>query len=143
MLAAFCVLTIGLPSLCFGKTLTYPSVVHADANGEWSAEITVEGTPDPNFHIVTYWNIDLCGYTPTPLGGGKWKIQVVGHLEEGKPWGYIIFRVDPEGDYVEGTINVRSPSNIPTVSEWGLIVMGLLLLTAGAVVIARRRVRPI
>ncbi len=31
------------------------------------------------------------------------------------------------------------PDPIPTVSEWGLVVMGLLVLTAGTVVVIRRR----
>lgn len=31
--------------------------------------------------------------------------------------------------------------SVPTVSEWGLIIMGLLLLTAGTIVIARRRAK--
>jgi hypothetical protein len=35
-------------------------------------------------------------------------------------------------------ISLLTGSSIPTVSQWGLIFMGLLLLTAGAVVIARR-----
>ena len=28
---------------------------------------------------------------------------------------------------------------IPTVSEWGLVVMALLVLTAGAIVLAKRK----
>ena len=30
-------------------------------------------------------------------------------------------------------------TNIPTVSQWGLVVMGLLVLTAGTTVVLRRR----
>ncbi len=40
-----------------------------------------------------------------------------------------------EIDYVE----VRAPASIPTVSEWGLAIMTLLLLTAGTVVLIRRQ----
>ncbi|MCP4591805.1 MAG: IPTL-CTERM sorting domain-containing protein, partial [bacterium] len=34
---------------------------------------------------------------------------------------------------------VRAPASIPTVSEWGLAIMTLLLLTAGTVVLIRRQ----
>jgi hypothetical protein len=33
----------------------------------------------------------------------------------------------------------ETAEDIPTLSQWGLILLGLLLVTAGAVVIARRR----
>ena len=45
-----------------------------------------------------------------------------------------------EGNNICEVVYTVAP--IPTVSEWGLIVMTLLLLTAGTVVIARRRRRP-
>ena len=38
-----------------------------------------------------------------------------------------------------GEPSVCTPAGIPTVSEWGLIVMSLLVLTAGTLVYARRR----
>ncbi len=37
-----------------------------------------------------------------------------------------------------GTIRVLDPATIPTVSEWGMIVMSLLLVAAGCVVFAKR-----
>jgi hypothetical protein len=40
---------------------------------------------------------------------------------------------------IEDTIFRIVPQSIPTVSEWGLIVMSLLVLTAGTLVLARRR----
>ncbi len=42
----------------------------------------------------------------------------------------------PAGE-IRGQIDTLQPPTIPTVSEWGLIVMGLLLLTAGTIVIRR------
>ncbi len=45
------------------------------------------------------------------------------------------------GVYLEnGTVCHGSACPIPTVSEWGLVTMALLVLTAGTVVLARRRV---
>ncbi len=38
-----------------------------------------------------------------------------------------------------GSVTVNKEAIIPTVSEWGLIVMALLLLTAGTIMVARRR----
>ena len=39
----------------------------------------------------------------------------------------------------EKSVVLSPPPDIPTVSEWGLIIMAVLLVTAGAVVIMRRR----
>ncbi|MHC4567467.1 MAG: IPTL-CTERM sorting domain-containing protein [Planctomycetota bacterium] len=59
----------------------------------------------------------------------------------------VVFRVDA-GSNATGTdlssiemIQYDVEEGIPTVSEWGLIVMALLLLTAGTIVIVRRRRR--
>jgi len=64
--------------------------------------------------------------------------------------GFLEVTDDNSPDSVGGTdvlhtarISLLTGSSIPTVSQWGLIFMGLLLLTAGAIVIVRRRVRPI
>ena len=42
-----------------------------------------------------------------------------------------------EGDYL-GDGSSCAPETIPTVGEWGMIIMALLLLTAGTIVLARR-----
>ncbi len=39
---------------------------------------------------------------------------------------------------LSGTITVTSSDDIPTVSEWGLVVTALLLLAGGTIVISRR-----
>ncbi|MBT8485307.1 MAG: VCBS repeat-containing protein [Phycisphaerales bacterium] len=48
------------------------------------------------------------------------------------------------GGSVSALLNGFVPilADIPTVSEWGLIVLGLLLLTAGTIVLRRRRLAP-
>lgn len=40
--------------------------------------------------------------------------------------------------FTPGTIRVLDPASIPTVSEWGMIVMSVLLIAAGCVVFAKR-----
>jgi hypothetical protein len=52
--------------------------------------------------------------------------------------GDLYFRSTRPGGYGQGDLYV-SRRSIPTVSEWGLIVLTLLLLTAGTIVFARRR----
>ncbi len=48
--------------------------------------------------------------------------------------------LDSNGVYLEdGTVCDGTACPIPTVSEWGLVTMGLLVLAAGTVVLARRR----
>jgi hypothetical protein len=41
--------------------------------------------------------------------------------------------------FTPGTIRVLNPNEIPAVSEWGVIVLSLLIATAGSVVFAMRR----
>ena len=40
--------------------------------------------------------------------------------------------------FTPGTIRVLDPALVPTVSEWGMIVMSVLLVAAGCVVFAKR-----
>ncbi len=51
---------------------------------------------------------------------------------------YPYYCINHFGQGMIGSITVNA-APIPTVSEWGLIIMTLLLLTAGTIVIARRR----
>jgi len=55
------------------------------------------------------------------------------------------YKDDTDDAYVYGTsdyevVQFRVRDIIPTVSEWGMVVMGVLLLTAGTIVYMRRRV---
>lgn len=40
--------------------------------------------------------------------------------------------------FIPGTVRVFDPAKVPTVSQWGIIVMSVLLVTAGWMVLARR-----
>jgi YVTN family beta-propeller protein len=44
------------------------------------------------------------------------------------------------GIFIQGTISPRPPSNVPTLSEWGLIVMASILGIVGFMVMRRRKV---
>ncbi len=41
--------------------------------------------------------------------------------------------------FVPGTITYISTADVPTLTEWGLLIMGLLLLAVGTVAVVRRR----
>jgi hypothetical protein len=113
-----------------------------------------------NGHFETLQNFDEAPAIPFPgvvvnvtgagaTGQGKGKIEIEGIIEEhtydcngvlhsatvvvGGGQELWIDNITAEG--VEG---IFAPSKIPTVSEWGLIVMALLIVTAGAIVIVRR-----
>ena len=40
--------------------------------------------------------------------------------------------------FIPATVRVFDPAEVPTVSEWGMIVMSVLLVAAGWTVLARR-----
>ena len=46
---------------------------------------------------------------------------------------------NPTGNEGSAYVFYSSPGDIPTVSEWGLILMSLLVVTAGTLVCTRRR----
>jgi hypothetical protein len=41
--------------------------------------------------------------------------------------------------FTPGTIRVLDPATIPAVSEWGMVALSLLIVTAGTVVFVKRR----
>jgi hypothetical protein len=113
--------------------------------GPWLGGFQPPGSPEPGGGWVwvsgeafayTNWNTAT---EPNNLGGvedklhfhavwappGTWNdLQTSG---EGRIFGYLVERECPPG------------VTCPTVSEWGLIAMGLLTVAAGAVVVLRRR----
>ena len=60
--------------------------------------------------------------------------------EAGYPSPFTFVEYDVSGSYCSGSVYVSS-HRIPTISEWGLIVMTLLLLTSGKIVFFRKRGR--
>ena len=49
-----------------------------------------------------------------------------------------VCRGDADGDGLDGLCDI--PDNVPTVSEWGLVIMTLLLLTCAKLYFGRRPV---
>jgi len=81
-------------------------------------------------------SVSVVSFGPTPGHGGELgKVTVTGVIETFKVGGQELWI-----DNVEGSPEFPE-HQVPTVSEWGLIVMALLLLTAGTSVIVRRRQR--
>ena len=76
------------------------------------------------------------GMAGTITGGGTLTPAQVADMQAGLT--YVNLHTDLfTGGELRGQIDTLQPPPIPTVSEWGLIVMGLLLLTAGTIVIRR------
>jgi len=82
------------------------------------------------------------GITWVPLTGFSLDYGQTNAIDLGalNPQDVLLFRcaASAGGETSEEIIQVALPT-IPTVSEWGLIILTLLLLTAGTIVFARRR----
>lgn len=85
--------------------------------------------------------------TLTDLGNGNWTVDSFFDIA------YTITFVGAPGGALDGlsgsttdTVRMEAtgpPAVVPTVSQWGLIVMSLLLLTGGTLVIRRQRTMPV
>jgi hypothetical protein len=80
-------------------------------------------------------SVSVVSFGPTPGSGGELgSVTVTGGIYSFKVGGQELWIDDVEADP-----EFPSAPQVPTVSEWGLIIMALLLLTAGTIVIVRRR----
>jgi len=91
--------------------------------------------------IVTWTNNDgIIPHTSTS-DTGVWDSGI---LSNGQSFSYTFTTAGTYPYHCEvhlamtGTITVN-PNNVPTLSEWGMILMGLLLIGAGTVAVIRRR----
>ena len=100
-------------------------------------------------------NADLKGISPGFPDSNVQSVGAIGYsVDAGGHWFVVIEAIiTPQPDQVVLTFDVPgtpvlteawaseccNPPPIPTVSEWGLIVLTLLLLTGGAMVLRRRR----
>lgn len=116
---------------------------------------------DGNFEINLGTEDDLLGdkesvtieyYFPSGSNINEASLQVVfengrvivrGTLTDATQVGFFLVHIDPPTDWVftgvEIGIVILPVNAIPTVSQWGLIVLALLLLTMGTIVFGRRR----
>ncbi|MCP4593025.1 MAG: IPTL-CTERM sorting domain-containing protein [bacterium] len=137
------------PFKLFCKGNWQRNTAHADAENEKEVELRFEkehwgtnygGWSDPRFS---------CEDVP-PMPGHRADLTVTGVCEF--PNDTCVDEIPQElceaaggefvGDAAPCDLEEYCEPSIPTVSEWGLILMTLLLLTAGTVVIGRRR-RPL
>jgi hypothetical protein len=91
---------------------------------------------DPN---ATY---QLTGYLPPGLGWSEGSIIIQGIPTQTGTWEFTIIATVPGGCSVNRTytITIRSAAPIPTVSEWGMIILALILAMISVVAIRRRRI---
>ncbi len=113
----------------------------------WTSTTHLDG-PSPNFGVYVCFGL-ATGWMEQPPNSGNYVLMNVhgagaqrSDPKVGDPGDYP-FGHGPQGDVVRIFSYVRAVRDVqggivPTVSEWGLIVMTLLMLTTGTVVIRQR-----
>jgi formylglycine-generating enzyme required for sulfatase activity len=106
--------------------------------GEWENSGSPYGTFDQGGNVWE-WNEAVIDTYRGARGGAYYSVDYLGDMLAG-----IRYYADPINGYIGiGFRIARVHAPIPTVSEWGLVVMLLLVLGAGTVVLARRRAVPV
>jgi plastocyanin len=93
--------------------------------------------------IVTWTNDHTINHTSTSADGGvEWDS---GTLAPGESFSHT-FTTEGSYDYLctihpsmTGNITVEPLGNVPTLSEWGMILLSLMLIGTGTVAVIRRR----
>ena len=89
-------------------------------------------TPDPQIGQVL--SFDVTAFVTDLVNAEEWFVGLTVRAETfGGLW------VTEGSGFPKLTIETMSGSPIPTVSEWGMLLMALLLLAAGTIAIIRRR----
>ena len=133
------ILLLMFPSLCFAGDLDYPSSVQAERNGNWTAVINISNTDNPKFNIVPdkLVNTSVSKIFVVKTGDRTWRVTLGGRLINLRENGKVVFKADPAGQTSEGEFTIYS--TLPTLSEWGLIILVLLLLTGAVLMLMRKR----
>lgn len=118
-----------LPHAVAGNDITVPAGTPVIVDGRASFH------DDPSIHISGTW---LVVNEDTLDGTGLFGDYGQLDLPPGTYTAHLRVK-DYYGRYSDDSITVTVEGVIPTVSEWGLIVLALLLLTAGTIVFGRRR----
>jgi hypothetical protein len=156
----------GIEKLFTGPELQYveygstPGLISANPTTPVvTADIELAGAVDGDvfrFYLGDMTAVWMAGWQGDP--GAAFSTKGLGTLDAGgdaKPDGTVTaFGVDPDEpvpsppapflvDYADssngGGATIRVVGSVPTVSEWGLVVMTLLMLTAGTLICIRRR----
>ena len=73
------------------------------------------------------------------VSGTEWGAYILVHIEPQPDRAVFTFTLPPTAGIVGVWAGDYCARNIPTVSEWGMVVLVLLLLTAVTIVVGRRR----
>ncbi len=132
--------TIIAASLAIGADATL--VIQPTSNGAVGLS-TIGSGGGVTLNAGSTLELDISSYTP--VVGDSWDVITYAGSVSGTfgtltaPAGYAI----EEDQTVSGVVTIRVTAvggpDIPTVSEWGLVAMGLLVLTAGAIMLRHRR----
>ena len=107
---------------------------HRTVVGSFGLSAGPYGTFDQGGNVWE-WNEGLLNGSSRGNRGGSFSSYIIGLYAAGR------FNFEPTFEYYGlgfRVAHVSEPEPIPAVSEWGLIVMGLLMLTAGTVVLPPR-----
>lgn len=95
--------------------------------------------------IVTWTNNHTFNHTSTSDDGSTWDSGII------PPGESFSHTFTAAGTYpyhctihlsMTGTITVNPADNVPTLSEWGMMIMSLLLIVVGTIAVIRRRSQP-
>lgn len=107
-----------------------PLVAGTNMSGRW--EVTITFNTEGEYHIGLDQNFLPCNFAQIPVGGGQWTmgpdggLQVPSGLLNGSPNIFCVpLRIN--GAPVPGGVE------IPTLSDWSILILGLLLAISGVV----------
>ena len=111
-----------------------------DADRSWANHLPANRPgADPNQQTAAQAIVDACAHAADTTVTIKYSAPVDGGAAAGSGAAFQLGCVCPTTPPGCGLASffIGGPAVIPTVTQWGLIVMGLLLLTAGTIVIRR------
>ncbi len=123
-------------------TITYTLASNPSQSQSWIHGFYVD-PPGDGARVVDPGSGIIAEYKDTQVTAGVWSTHVFNLTTELPDLGKITeIRVGGSGHGYEGQVDnvvLDVDRTIPTVSEWGLAVMALMVLAAGTIVMTRRR----
>ncbi len=132
-----------LSGYIWGEHVGWLNVGNGPMNGDSYANtdstnfgVNIDSNTGSLFGLAWGQNIGWVNFDTSTLGSDQARFDTVDGRFRGYAWGENIgwVNLDHATHFV-----ATGGSDIPTVSEWGMIVMALLVLTTGTLVCARRR----